>query len=610
MRSFGNTAILLLLVMISGFGLPAASADESEASASERLRNEQESVSGRFARFERVLSQMADIMGYDDPERAELLRRAISESREKGISTTLDEIAKDLGKSSFGDAVEKQRMVTGDLQGLLKLLQSEDRKSAVERERERIANLLKDINNLKAQQRAARAKTQNSRAPSNAAPDQNRTIKKTEDVLEQIKAHDGKNSESSENPDGSESGKQGSEGGADSKGKQKESSGSENSNGEPGGESDPEDKSEEKSGKGEGEDPAADPKAKDGAAKDKEGADPKGKQSDSAPKSSESGKPSKDKPSEQDGGGQKSESDSKSQSQQSEQSQQSSGGKSEDQQQPPEQTPGRQQLQKAENLMMEALDQLKEQSRDKAVQKQDEAISELQDAASELEKLLQQLREEEKEMVLATLEARFQRLLSLQTQIYDSTLDLAETPRDEWLDNAVGVCRDISQKQVELTQECSFTTSLLREDGTSVSILVAVEDIETDMGAVAGRLQKTKVGSLTQSMEADIIDALKELIEATQREMAEMKEQQKKPPSQQSPSQKKPDLVNLMQEIKVLRSLQFRVNKRTQRVNDLFQEVVPEDVADLQGQLIELAKRQERLRDSAAELAKRIEEQQ
>ena len=60
----------------------AGQADESTLPANQRLRNEQESVSGRYARFERVLSQMADILGYDDPERAELLRRAISESRE------------------------------------------------------------------------------------------------------------------------------------------------------------------------------------------------------------------------------------------------------------------------------------------------------------------------------------------------------------------------------------------------------------------------------------------------------------------------------------------------------------------------------------------------
>ena len=150
-------------------------------------------------------------------------------------------------------------------------------------------------------------------------------------------------------------------------------------------------------------------------------------------------------------------------------------------------------------------------------------------------------------------------------------------------------------------------TSLLREDGTSVSILVAVEDIEFDMAKIAERLQQTKADSLTRSMESDVVEALKELVETTQKEMAEMKQQQQQP--QQGSQQEKPDLVNLMQEIKMLRSLQVRVNRRTAQVNDLFQDATPTDARDLQDQLSELAIRQQRLVESAAELAKKMEEQ-
>lgn len=585
----------------------AGGADESSRPTNQQLRDKQESVSGRYARFERVLSQMADILGYDDPERAELLRRAISESRENSISQTLDAIANDLGQSEFGSAVEKQRSVSSDLQSLLKLLQSEDRMSAVERERERITNLLKDVNNIKTQQRSARSKTQNSNAPSNAAPDQQRTLGKTDDVLGNIKEHDGDSKQSED----SQSGDKDSEQQAGTESEQSESSGKKDGSA----------KSGEPSGK----------KGQDGSPKEGEAGKPsdEGDPGKTDRDKSDDDKPGKDNPdknkegaeSSKDSDGKKSDQQSKgdsskssksdSKSQPSESGQKPSGKSPQQQQGQPEQTPGRQQLQKAKNLMMEALDQLKEQERDKAVDKQDKAISELQAAAAELEKMLQQLREEEKEMILATLEARFQRLLALQTQVYDSTLDLAATPRDQWLDNAVSECRALSQEQTEITQECSFTTSLLREDGTSVSILVAVEDIEADMGTIADRLQKTKVGALTQSMATDVIDALKELIEATQREMTEMKNQEEKPQQQQQQGgdQKKPALVQLMQEIKVLRSLQVRVNKRTKQVSQLFSEADPDDVEDLQAQVVELASRQERLRDSAAELAKQMEKQ-
>ena len=86
-----------------------------------------------------------------------------------------------------------------------------------------------------------------------------------------------------------------------------------------------------------------------------------------------------------------------------------------------------------------------------------------------------------------------------------------------------------------------------------------------------------------------------------------MKQQQQQP--QQGSQQEKPDLVNLMQEIKMLRSLQVRVNRRTAQVNDLFQDATPTDARDLQDQLSELAIRQQRLVESAAELAKKMEEQ-
>ena len=258
-------------------------------------------------------------------------------------------------------------------------------------------------------------------------------------------------------------------------------------------------------------------------------------------------------------------------------------------------------------MMQEALEQLQDQEREKAVDNQDDAIAELEDAAKELEELLRQLREEEKEMVLAALEARFQRLLAQQTQIYEVTVSLAETRREEWLDTAISECRDLAQTQATLTQECAQTTALLREDGTSVSILVAVEDIEVDMGTIAERLQDTKAGSLTQSLETDVIEGLKELIEATQKEMQEMKSKERQNAQQQQTQNKPPPLVELMAELRILRSLQVRVNRRTKQVNDLLLENDESETEDLLAQLNELARRQDTLRESAIELAKKLE---
>ncbi len=570
MLSRPKTRVLLMLVCLSAIAFEAGVAfgfDESTLSATERLRRDQEAVSGRYSRFERLLSQMADMLGHEDPERAELLRRAISKGREQAISANLGEIARSLGSGNFGPAAEKQVDVTASLRALLKLLQSEDRRSAVEKDRERLNHLLKNVHNTIKEQRAARGVTQNSKAPSNAAPDQQRASDHADMILKEMKQHD-----------------------------DAEAGTAQSENGEP----DPDSKSGDPKDKSGG-DPDKD--AKDNA-KDNENSDEEpGKQS-SDPNDPSQGQPN-EKPSDQNGKGesQPSDSDSKSQNKSPAESGESSKSQGDH---PPEQTPGRKQMEAAQKLMQEALDQLQQQQREKAVDKQDSAIAELQKAANELEEMLRQLREEEKEMILAALEARFQRMLALQTLIHEGTLDLAVTPRTEWADNAVSLCRDLSQQQADLTQECSQTTGLLREDGTSVSILVAVEDIEFDMGSVAARLQETKVGAFTQSMQTDVIEALKELIEATQREMEDMKSEERQQQQQQSKSQKKPPLVQLMAEIRVLRSLQLRVNRRTRQIHELSREPSTEDLSP---DLRELAVRQDRLRESAAELAKRMEQQ-
>jgi hypothetical protein len=561
-------------------------ADET-VPASQRLQNDQEAVSGRYARFERLLSQMADMLGHEDPERAELLRRAISKGRERAISSELNVIAATLGNGEFGAAQERQNDVTLSLQLLLKLLQSEDRRSSVEKDAERLENILKNVRNTITETKAARSSAKNATAPSNAAPAQQKALDRTKDILSDIEQHD--DAKAAENEADSES-----KNGNGKDGEKSESSENEEETpdgSKPGDTPENPKQGDPKSGETETPDQKpGDPESKPPG--DSESTDPSENGKTSKPKSQNGGKPSQ------------SQKPSKSQSGDSSESQ---GG--DPQPQDDEKTPGREELEAAKELMLEALEKLKEQEREEALDNQDEAITQLQKAAKELEEILKQLREEEKEMVLAALEARFQRLLVLQTQIYEATVDLSATPRSEWLNNAISQCRELSQQQADLTRECSQTTGLLREDGTSVSILVAVEDIEADMGNVAARLQATETGKLTQLMETDIIEALNELIKATQKEMEEMKSEERQQQQQKSQSQKKPPLVELMAEIRVLRSLQLRVNRRTTQVNELLQEGETDDVAGLALQLGELAIRQNRLRESAGELAERMEKQ-
>ncbi len=596
MRLLGLAFILVAIFSL----LDAAAAQEppsevpaqsAEPVTPKSLRDDQLSVSGRYARFERMLTQMADILGSQDPERADLLRRAIGKGREGRIKEEIENVVALIESGSIGNASEKQAEVIKNLEALLNLLQSEDRRSAVERERDRLNGLLKDVRSVLAEQRAARTATQNSPAPSSAAPGQKKALSETEKLLESMREHDEKESQDEKTED-SKDGE-----GKDAKDGDESKEGSKNGKEAEPGENDPNDE-----------------KSEDGK-QNPEDSDPK-KSEEEQGDSKKSGKPSKespnsDKPSPS---GEKSQSDEESEGKGKPSDQKSSGQKSNGKQSgnqkadknEQKQTPGRDQLEKARQEMESALENLKEQEREEALKNENSAIEELHEAAEELEAMLRQLREEEKEMMLASLEARFQRMLLAETEIHEGTIGVAATPQKDWLDLNYSRCRELSQQQSELTQQCAQTVNLLREDGTSVAIVIAVEDIEADMSSVGGWMQEYKVGELTQSVQKDILDSLKQLIETTQKEMQEMKEQQKQQEQQKDPSQEKPGLVELMAEIRILRSLQLQVNRRTKQVDGLLPTATSDDLPALRKQLHDLAIRQNRLIESAKELAKQM----
>ncbi|MEZ6122179.1 MAG: hypothetical protein R3C49_03260 [Planctomycetaceae bacterium] len=590
MREYRLIAALMIAAAAIATVTRADERPDSQLPANQRLKNDQEAVIGRYARFERLLSQMADMLAHEDPERAELLRRAVSKGREQAIAAQLEGISGHLSKSEFGNALEKQTGVTKSMHALLKLLQSEDRRSSVEKERERLNQLLKDLQNNIALQRAARGVTQNSPAPSSAAPDQQKALNGTQEMLQSIQEHDAQK-QAEKDAEDAENGKSDESSGNSSEPKASDSQDQKSKPSDEDGKS-----STEKTPSSDGKEP------QEGSQADKSGKPPSENGMPSEPKS-------ENEPSEEGDAKSEAESSGKSPSQSGESSAKNSKSPEDEQKKDEtEMTPGRQQVEEARRLMQEVLDDLQMQLRDKAVEKQDDAISQLQQAARQLEEMLKQLREEEKEMILAALEARFQRMLALQTHLHEATVDLGRTARAEWLDAAVSQCKEVARQQSELTQECSQTAALLREDGTSVSILVAVEDLEGDMGRVALRLLDTKADSLTQAIQTDIIEALKELISEAQEEMEEMKSPERQPPPQQTDPNEKPPLVELMAEIRVLRSLQLRVNRRTRQVNEALQQAEVSDQADLKDQLIELALRQNRLKESAQELGKQLEQ--
>lgn len=243
--------------------------------------------------------------------------------------------------------------------------------------------------------------------------------------------------------------------------------------------------------------------------------------------------------------------------------------------------------------MREAQQKLEEARREGAVEKQEEAIRELEQAKAELEEILRQLREEEILRMLAMLEARFRKMLDLQTEVYEGTQRLDKVPKPQRSHNHEIEASRLSGKETQIIIECDKVLLLLREDGTAVAFPEAVQQMREDMQQVELRLAQVKVGQITQAIEKDIIAALEEMIEALKKAQQDM--ENKKKPGQPPPGQPSdPALIDMLAELKMIRALQMRVNRRTERYSKLVEGEQAEN-AELIEALKRLAEREQRI---------------
>lgn len=506
----------------------APGADDAPAAAKdEPLFSSQEMISRRYKRFEDTLSKIYETLKKTDPERAELLLRAIGKSKEGRISTQMTDLVQVLRDNrQLGDAIERQGDLVSQLQALLDLLLSEDRQKELREEQARIKRYLEELNKIISKQKGARADNERG-APS-------------EDVAglqKKIADQTGKLNKNIDNDD-------------------REKQSRERNNGE------------SSDGKPAGEDARPQP-----------GNPADGKPEPSPP---QDGAPGEGEP-------------KKGQPQPGQPGQPKPGQDSGDEGQPPQQqTAGREELEKARRAMQQAIEKLQKKQRQDASDEQDEALSNLQKAKEKLEEILRQLREEERDRFLAMLEARFQRMLAMQLLVYDGTAKLAKTPDEARSGRHSTRALQLAREEEQIAIEASKAITLLHDEGTAVAFPEAVEQVRDDMRVVVIRLERTDIGELTQGIEREIIDALEEMIEALQKEMEkskEKKDQQQPPPEGQ---QGDPPLVDQLAELKMLRTLQLRVNRRTRTLGQMVegeQAVEPDTILQLQN----LADRQARI---------------
>jgi len=514
----------------------------------------QQAVLSRFDRFEKELVQMAEQLRKADPERAELLFRTHSKSQQERVIGQMRIIQELLtGKTpQFGDSIQRQEELVASLVALLDLLQSENRISEIEAERARVKEILKNVNKLIGKEKDVRADTERGADPNKSAKDQEGVAKDAGKLIDDVTQQDAKKQaeRESNNPAADPKDDKNSEKPPSKDGDQKEPSPSKDGN------ADPKEPDENGSEKG-------DPK--DGEPQD--GPEPKdGQQQSGQP---QDGQPQEGQPNEQ---------------------------------QNQQKTPGREDLEEARQEMENAIKELKDKKdRGKASKHQDEAIRQLLEAKEKLEEILRQLREEEKSLTLASLESRFRKMLSMQLLVYQETVRL-EKEADGKDANMIARGKQLATSEEEIVQEVEKALVVLREEGSSVAFPEAVEAIREDAASIVQLLDLGKAGELTQTLEQAVIEAIEEMVDALQKEMEKKKdEEQQQGQQQQGQPQDKP-LVDALSELKMLRSLQLRINRRTRQLGRMI-EGDQADEPEVLKQLKTLSGRQSRVQRATYDLS-------
>jgi hypothetical protein len=144
----------------------------------------------------------------------------------------------------------------------------------------------------------------------------------------------------------------------------------------------------------------------------------------------------------------------------------------------------------------------------------------------------------------------------------------------------------------------------VRDDGSAVAIPEALEQIREDSLQAANRLKQGNTQGLTKGIVEDLVLSLEELLAALERAEREQQERQQQSQAGGRPAEPgEQPLVDKLAELKMIRTLQLRVNRRTSRFSQLLT-----DDAEKAGEpeLVEalgrLADRQERVERAAHDI--------
>jgi hypothetical protein len=521
---------------------------------------EQERLSRQFREFEASLLRLAQRLERsskpEDRNRAVTLKAAIKKASEVGIDTRFETLIGLLRNSNSVDyaemkeAMEQSKILANDIRTVLDLLTNDNDAARLKAEKEHIQKMLEMLEKVIREQKIVRAQTEGRLTEKGTlSKAQEKVLKSTQDIAKAMKDKDAK--------------------GSDRKGENKDEKGKGDNKGQ------------NKDEKGQGENKGQNKDANKGEKSKGDNKQQKGEKQSKGQGKSEG----KSKGEGKEGGQEKGQEQEQNQDQQQQQQQQ---------------LPGQKQVQDATRDQNNAQKNIDKDKNDEASKNQDDAIKKLEEVRRQWEELLRQLREEEMKRLLEALQSRCQRMLALQLEVYDGTVhvakDIAESPDKKASRAEEQRSLQLSDREQQIVGIASQAIQLLETEGSAVAFPEAFHQVKEDATQVTRRLGKADVGTVTQVTEQDIIATLKEMIEALEKAKQELQNRQQNQPQQQQQSaqQGNQPLIDRIAELKMIRSMQIRVNERTLTYAKQYPGEQAND-PDVQKELSNLAQRQQKI---------------
>jgi len=591
----------------------------------------------KYSAFEKSLltlsQRLANSADDKDKARAAQLQKVVETASGLDISAKFNQFVKFLNSQpllrttgEIDEAVRQSMTLAKDLKEILELLRNDNGAGNKKEERIALEKLVKEIERLILEEQVVRSQIPTNPDNKAIAKDQVDVARKTGDLESKLGGKGGERDPKDLKGAAKEAGKgtkaEGKDLGKDGEGSKagdakdpgKEGSAQAKASGKKG---EPGDEQKEAKGdakKGSNADKAGETKAADSKNGEAKNGDPKNGESSKA--QAKAGSPSQSQGESKPGKDSKSQGSAKSGGQPSDQPPQAADGKS-DNQPSPKGSPGdpkdgianaKKRVQEAQQHMERVTDEIAKGQRDPAGKEADQAVEKLEAARRKLEELLRQLREEELERTLAALINRCQKMLAMQEEVLRGTLRVqaqVETNPGQKADrDNILASLNLSDDELKIVYEATKAIEILETEGSAIAFPEVFQQVREDMKHVQRRLKNTDVGDITVTIEQDIVETLKEMIKALEKAKKDMeKKDPKKSEDSPPPKQQDQKLLDKIAELKMLKSMQLRVNARTELYGKRFQgeQAMTEDI---RVELRELAGRQERIYEVTNKMAK------